>query len=147
MLDLCKLPFFVDLSMRQEFGGGYICFGQCMLCMLYVSSYTTCLCYTDPLLNLLRMLSHMMPHNNFRCPVIWLTTLLGAGPIPRTVAEPEAICVLPASLTTFATSPKLMACACSVNSSSSESTFKAILAWPRYSQRLRTSGAWRLTAL
>lgn len=36
-------------------------------------------------------------YNNFSVPVILSTTLFGAGPIPKTVWLPGAICVLPAS--------------------------------------------------
>jgi hypothetical protein len=69
-------------------------------------------------------------YNSFRCPVTLSITLFGAGPIPNTVWLPLAICVRPASAITSATSPKLIAVACSVSSSSSLFACSAIFACP-----------------
>lgn len=47
--------------------------------------------------------------------MIELTTLMGPGPMARTVLEPAAICVLPASRMLCAANPMLIACACNIN--------------------------------
>jgi hypothetical protein len=68
-------------------------------------------------------------------PVTWSMRDFGAGPIPNTVAEPAAICVLPASRTTLAVKERDKAVACNINSSSSEPTWRVTLACPPASQR------------
>jgi hypothetical protein len=76
-------------------------------------------------------------YNSFRCPVTWSIRLLGAGPIPKTVWLPLAICVLPASAITSATRPRLIAVACKVSRSSSLLTCNATFACPDLSHLLK----------
>jgi hypothetical protein len=74
------------------------------------------------------LINHNPFHSSFKCPVTWSMTLFGAGPIPKTVALPLAICVRPASWMMCATSPRLNACACNSSSSSSLLTCNATFA-------------------
>lgn len=48
-------------------------------------------------------------YSSFKCPVIWSTKLLGAGPTPSTVRLPASICVRPASAITSEVTPRLRA--------------------------------------
>jgi hypothetical protein len=106
--------------------------------------HQTLLCYNpktarrNPLLIKAFLNVHTLSiYNSLRCPVTLSIRLLDAGPIPKTVWLPLAICVLPASAIISATRPKLTAVACKVSKSSSLLTCSAIFAWPVLSHRLR----------
>jgi hypothetical protein len=89
----------------------------------------------------------LFPYSSFKPPVIWSTTLLGAGPTPRTVMLPASIWVRPASWITSDVMPRLRARPSSSSSASCDLACTAILACPCRSQRRSSAAAAALPPL
>ena len=79
---------------------------------------------------------------NFKWPVTLSTRSAGAGPTPRTVFEPGAIWVRPASLIRLVTSPISLELRATASSSTSSSHRTTTLAWPQFSHSSNERGSW-----